>query len=83
MSKQPPKIPAKAAKKHYEARHPKIQSRAVANKVPNDVFASGVTLFCKFCQQIVYFKRLGSCKDHLQSKAHVKNKEKHRASVFQ
>uniref|UniRef100_A0A673WX60 U1-type domain-containing protein n=1 Tax=Salmo trutta TaxID=8032 RepID=A0A673WX60_SALTR len=41
-------------------------------------YESGDKLFCKFCQHTIDWTRKNMCCDHLKSKAHVKNKEKHR-----
>lgn len=41
----------------------------------NDLYASGDKLFCKFCQHYDDWKRVDMCKDHVRSKARVKNKE--------
>ncbi len=56
-------------KKHEARRLP--QNRA--EQFRNDFHALGDLRFCKFCQHTVSWKRVDTCKDHLQSKAHVKN----------
>ncbi len=42
---------------------------------------SGDLLFCKLCQHTIDWKCVDTCKDHLRSKDHVKNKEKHCAAA--
>ena len=42
-----------------------------------DFYASGDKLFCKCCQHTVDWTRKNTCDDHIASKSHVRNKEKH------
>lgn len=46
----------------------------------NDSCESGDVLLCKFSQHHVDWRRVDTRKDHLGSKAQVKNKEKHCAA---
>uniref|UniRef100_A0A8C7JTI3 Uncharacterized protein n=1 Tax=Oncorhynchus kisutch TaxID=8019 RepID=A0A8C7JTI3_ONCKI len=48
-----------------------------AEQYPKDYYESGDKLFCKVCQHTIDWTRKNTCDDHLKSKAHVKNKEKH------
>ncbi|XP_072178106.1 uncharacterized protein [Diadema setosum] len=52
-----------------------LSATARANQYPNDFYADGKVMFCKFCSHSVDFVRLDTVKDHLQSKKHIKNKE--------
>ncbi len=59
----------------------KVQVPISTEQFPNNFYTSGDMLFCKFCRHTVYWKRVHTCKDHLQYKAHVKNMKKHRAAA--
>lgn len=45
-----------------------------AEQFPNDLYMSVDMLFCKYCQHKVDWKHVDMCKDHMRSKACVKNK---------
>ncbi len=78
MTKQPPDMLSKSAKKLQNSPLP---PKNRAEQFPNDLYVSGDMLFCKFCQRTVDWKHEDMCKDHLWSKAHTKNKEKHCAAA--
>lgn len=77
MSQQPLQTPSKSAKK---LRNSALSPKYRAEQYPNDYYVSGEMLFCKFCQHTVDWKRKNTCDDHLLSKAHMKNKERNRAT---
>nr|XP_055073537.1 CGG triplet repeat-binding protein 1-like [Misgurnus anguillicaudatus] len=51
-----------------------------AEQFPHDFYVTGELLFCKFCQHSIDWKRKDTCTDHLLSKTHMKNKEKHKTA---
>ncbi|XP_013881354.1 CGG triplet repeat-binding protein 1, partial [Austrofundulus limnaeus] len=61
----------------------KLSAKFRAEQYPSDFYESGEQLFCKFCQHTIDWMRKNTCDDHLQSKTHLRNKEKKQASARQ
>lgn len=53
--------------------HAKIQSRAGSKQL---FVSGGDMLHCRWCQHDVIWKWVGTCRDHLLSKTHVKKEKK-------
>uniref|UniRef100_A0A8C7NTZ0 U1-type domain-containing protein n=1 Tax=Oncorhynchus mykiss TaxID=8022 RepID=A0A8C7NTZ0_ONCMY len=71
--------PSRTAKSSKIRKTSTLTPKFRAEQYPKD-YESGDKLFCKLCQHTIDWTRKNTCDDHLKSKAHVKNKEKHRVS---
>lgn len=81
MSKRAAPAAKPAASK--KLRNTQLTAKLRAEQYPNDYYASGQQLFCKFCQHTIDWSRKDTCNDHLKSKVHQKNKTKSSGRALQ
>ena len=68
---------AKQAKRSAPLTRLTAEERAI-EQFPEDLYADGGVLFCRFCEHSVDFTRVDTVKDHLKSKKHCSRREEKR-----